>query len=91
MDRTLYEGFIWLDWVVEKISSKHGGSPEEVEEAFSNRPNKVLRAPADKYRLYARSSSGRYLFIVFVWEGHQVKTLSARDMDDAERRFYGRK
>ncbi len=85
------EGFIWLDWVIEKLSVKHGVTPEEVEEAFSTIPYKVLRAPADKYRLYARSSSGRYLFIVFAWEGAQVKIISARDMTIKERRFYAHK
>jgi uncharacterized DUF497 family protein len=84
-------GFIWLDWVIEKLLSKHGVTPEEVEEAFSTRPYRVLRAPADKYRLYSRSSSGRYLFIVFAWEGDQVKIISARDMTLKERRFYARK
>lgn len=85
------EGFIWLDWVIEKLLTKHSVTPEEVEEAFSTTPYKVLRAPDGKYRLYARSYSGRYLFIIFTWAGVQVKIISARDMDDAERRFYGRK
>jgi uncharacterized DUF497 family protein len=82
------EGFIWLDWVIEKILDKHGVSPAEVEAAFSTIPYKVLRAPENKYRLYARSSNGRYLFIVFAWEGNLVKIISARDMTLKERRFY---
>ena len=35
------EGFIWLEWVVEKITQKHGVSQEEVEEVFRNPPYKV--------------------------------------------------
>ena len=85
------EGFIWSDWVIEKIITKHRVSPEEVEEAFYTTPHKVLQAGAGKYRLYSRTEDGRHLFIVFVWESHHVKIVSARDMTDAERRFYSRK
>ncbi len=85
------DGFIWLEWVIEKLLTKHGVSPEEVEEAFSNQPYKILRAPDGKYRLYARSDNGRYLFIVFSWQGRLARIISARDMDDAERRLYSRK
>ncbi len=35
MERRI-EGFIWLDWVVEKLIQKHGVEPTEVEEAFFN-------------------------------------------------------
>lgn len=85
------EGFIWLEWVVEKIVTKHNVFPEEVEEAFRNPPYKTIQAAEGKYRFYGRSEDGRYLFIVFVWEEHHVKIITARDMTVAERRFYGRK
>jgi uncharacterized DUF497 family protein len=90
MERRI-EGFIWLDWVVEKLAEEHGVEPEEAEEAFFNPPYKVRRAGSGKYLLYGRSEAGRYLFIVFVWEGRQVKVISARDMNKSERRFYQRK
>jgi uncharacterized DUF497 family protein len=85
------DGFIWLDWVVDKIIEKHNVSPAQVEEAFFTRPAKLLRAEMGKYRLYSRSEDGRYLFIVFVWEGRTVKVISARDMTDRERRYYRQK
>ena len=85
------EGFIWLDWAVEKLIEKHGVDTAEVEEAFFNKPYQVRRASTGKYLLYGRSGDGRYLFIVFVWEGQQIKVLSARDMDPNERRYYGQK
>jgi hypothetical protein len=37
------EGFIWLDWVVEKIITKHNVQPEAGEETFYNPPYKVHR------------------------------------------------
>jgi uncharacterized DUF497 family protein len=85
------EGFIWLDWVIDKIMAKHGVYPEEVEGAFFNSPYKVRRIQENKYLLFSRSDEGRYLSIVFVWEVHYIKTITVRDMTDAERRFFGRK
>ena len=85
------EGFVWLDWVVEKIDRKHNVSPEEVEEAFFNPPYKVYRTELGKHRLLGRSHSGRYLFIVFAWQGRLVRIITARDMTDTERRLYSRK
>ena len=85
------EGFLWLDWVVEKIVEKHGVEPQEVEEAFFNPPYKVRRAQSGKYLLFSRTEEGRYLLIVFAWEGRQIKPITARDMTDRERRFFERK
>lgn len=85
------EGFIWLNWVVEKLIQKHGVEPEEVEEAFFNVPYKVRKASSGKYLLYGQSDNGRYLFIVFTWVGRRIKVISARDMTLSERRYYQRK
>lgn len=85
------EGFLWEDWVVEKLDWKHGVELDEVEAAFFNSPYKVRRTKADKYLFYGRSDEGRYLFVVFVWVGRQIKVISARDMTETERRFYARK
>ena len=81
-------GFIWEEWVVDKLDWKHGLEPYAVEAAFFNPPYKVRRTAADKYLLYGRSDEGRYLFVVFVWVGKQVKVISARDITAAERRFF---
>jgi uncharacterized DUF497 family protein len=85
------EDFIWPDAIVDKIITKHRVNPEEVEAAFFNPPYKTIKAPEGKYRLYGRSEGGRYLFVVFVWVGRQVKIISARDMTSQERRFFARK
>jgi uncharacterized DUF497 family protein len=82
------DGFIWLDWVVEKIGSKHGVSPEEVEEVFFNTPYMVLRAEEGKYKWLGCSDSGRYLLVVLVREGTLIKVITARDMTATERRLY---
>ena len=85
------EGFIWLDWVVEKITEKHGVEPEEVEDALFNYPYKVRKASSGKYLLFSRSNSGRYLFIVFTWVDNDIQVISARDMTAKERRYLTRK
>ena len=85
------EGFIWVDWVIEKLIEKHRVEPDEVEEAFFNKPIKVRKTSSDKYLLYGRSTDGRYLFVVFVWEGRCVRVISARDMEPSERHYLGQK
>lgn len=85
------EGFIWREWVIEKIIERHGVWPDEVQESFFNRPYKLRRVESGKYQLFGRSEDGRYLFIVFAWQGRQVRVITARDMTHSERRFFGRK
>lgn len=85
------EGFIWLDWVIDKLDAKHGVDFDEVEETFFNPPYKVRRTESDKYLLYGRTLEGRYLFIVFVWQSSHVKVISARDMTQSEKRYYGKR
>ncbi len=40
-------GFEWLDWVVEKISQKHGVQPQEVEQCFYQPFYKLRRVEND--------------------------------------------
>ena len=89
-------GFIWLEKVVEKIAVKHGLTPEEVEEAFRGKP-KFKRGPKGQrhgersYYCLGRSDAGRYIFVFFVLKkGGKALIVSARDMTDAERRYYER-
>jgi hypothetical protein len=85
------EGFLWLDWVIDKIVGVHGVEPSEAEEVFFNLPNRVRKTSTGKYLLYGQSNAGRYLFVVFVWIGRQVKVISARDMTRSERSQFRRK
>lgn len=85
------EGFVWLEWVVDKLAEKHAVEQDEVEQAFFNPPYRLRRSKAGKYLLYGRSMGGRYLFVVFAWEGGLVRIISARDMLPGERRYYENK
>jgi uncharacterized DUF497 family protein len=81
------EGFIWREWVIEKLLARHAVTADEVEEVFFNSPLKVRKASSGKYLLYGTSDSGRYLFVVFGWVETKVRVITARDMTKAERRF----
>ena len=86
-----FSGFEWLDWVVEKLISKHNVEPEEVEQCFTNEPYKLRKAQDGKYYFYGQADSGRYLFVVFSWKEHYIRVITARDMTANERREFDRK
>ena len=91
------DDFIWLPDVIEKLESKHRVSPEGVEEVFFNRPHfrfveKGHVAGEDVYVALGQTDGGRYLSVFFIHKpGNLALVISARDMDAAERKRYGRK
>jgi uncharacterized DUF497 family protein len=91
------DDFIWLPDIVEKLESKHRVLPEEVEEVFFNRPHsrfveKGHIAGEDVYVALGQTDGGRYLSVFFIHKpGNLALIISARDMDAAERKRYGRK
>ena len=88
---------LWLDAVVDKIESKHRIIPTEVEEVLSNRPrirkmNRGRFRGEDVYRALGRTRAGRYLTVFFIYkQTKEALILSARDMDQKERRSYASK
>jgi len=91
------EDIIWLDPVIDKIESKHRVIPEEVEEVFYNGPRyrkaqKGKYEGEDLYYAYGQTDNGRYLVVVFVYKRTKdALIISARDMDEKERKRYGKK
>lgn len=89
-------GFIWLEDVVEKLEVKHAVFPEEIEAVFDNRPrvtkmNRGHFQGEDVYRALGQTEAGRYLAVFFIYKlTHEALILSARDMDQKERRSYGK-
>ncbi len=60
------EGIIWLKNIVDKISSKHGVKPYEVEEVLENRPKikfveKGEWEGEDVYLALGQTETGRYI------------------------------
>jgi uncharacterized protein len=89
-------GFIWLEEIVEKLAAKHQVLSEEVEQVFNNQPgikrmNKGHFRGEDVYRALGQTDAGRYLVVFFIHKlTHEALILSARDIDDKERKSYAR-
>jgi uncharacterized protein len=89
------EDFIWLDEIVEKLEAKHGVSPAEVEEVFESNPyfRYIAKGRRKKnenvYAAYGQTDAGRYLTVFFIHKpGNLALIISARGMDDKERKRY---
>lgn len=83
---------IWSQGTVDKLWQKHRLSPEEVEEAiFDDRPI-CHKGPSGSYCVYGKAVSGRYIFIVVRKKngGVKYKVITARDMQDNEKRYYNK-
>ncbi len=88
------KGIVWLDSVVEKISSKHGVSQEEVRQILQERAmfrfvEKGYRRGENVYAALGQTRAGRYLIAFFVYKADQrILILTARNMTVAERKRY---
>jgi uncharacterized DUF497 family protein len=79
------------EYVLEKIETKHGAQFAEVEEACFSPRRHIRRGRMGVYKLFRRTDAGRLLVVIFVDRGERVwRVVTARDMDDAERRYYVR-
>lgn len=85
---------IWKDVFVDKLAIKHGVSVEEVEEVLFSKAHirRIQQGRVegqDVYAAYGQTDGGRYLIIFFIRK-HSTAALpiSARDMTQAERRYY---
>jgi uncharacterized DUF497 family protein len=78
-----------FDWDEENIVhiEMHAFTPEEVEEVFAG-DHKVRRTREKRYIALGRTFDGRLAFVVFRrMPGGLIRVITARDMDDSERRL----
>ncbi|MGH3452287.1 MAG: BrnT family toxin [Haloechinothrix sp.] len=80
--------FDWDAGNIDHIIERHNIYPEEAEQIFLN--GAYVRREARAYRVYGQSDSGEYLFVICVLRGNRVRVISARPMDEQERRIYER-
>lgn len=81
--------FVWTPEIIDKIESKHGLSPEEVEEACSEPASHIRKTREGRHAVLGRSESGRYLFVVGMYQGGGViRIITARDMTPTEKDLY---
>lgn len=91
------DDFIWLPDILEKLATKHQVSQDEAEETFFDDPHyrfveSGYRLGEDVYSASGQSDAGRYLIVFFIHKSGDIALiLSARDMDNKERRRYERK
>lgn len=90
------EGFIWLGDIIDKLAWKHQVTTDEVEEVFRNNPHFRFTGKGRRnrdenlYTAYGRTEAGRYLTVFFIHKpGRLALIVSARDMDNKERKRYG--
>lgn len=87
---------IWKDQFVEKLATKHGVSVEEVEQLLNSQPHirKAGRGNVKGENVYAafgRTEEGRHLVVFYIKKlDGSLLPISARDMDDGERNYYGK-
>jgi hypothetical protein len=82
-----------LEWTLEGIDhiAQHDVTPEEVEEVLSSAPV-FKRGRAGVYEAWGQTESGRYLLVIFRYLGHnRAWPITARDMDENEKRFFRKK
>jgi uncharacterized DUF497 family protein len=83
-------GFDWDDDNVLHIEN-HQFTPEEVEEVFAG-DHKVRRTGQRRYIALGETLDGRLAFVVFRrLPGGLVRVITARNMEDSERRLFRRK
>jgi hypothetical protein len=91
------DDFIWLPDIVDKLAVAHHVTQDEAEEVFFNRPKYRFvesghRQGEDVYSASGQTDAGRCLIVFFIYKfANTALILSARDMDDKERRRYERK
>lgn len=89
--------FVWLPNIIGKLEVKHHVSQDEVEEVFFNAPKYRFvesghRPDEDVYSAGGQTDSGRYLMVFFIQKaGNSALILTAREMDNKERRRHERK
>jgi len=87
---------IWKDQFVEKLEQKHGVSVPEAEEVLGinvhiRRVSKGRVKDENVYAAYGQTNAGRYLIVFYIRKiSGALLPISARDMDDAERKYYER-
>lgn len=78
-----------VEWTPDRIEhiARHGITPMEVEEIFTS-AEVFRRGRGGVYEAWGQTESGRYLLVIFRYLGHnQPWVITARDMDENEKRF----
>jgi len=93
-----FEEIIWFDDIVDKLAWKHHVVPAEVEDVLVSRTTLHLHNQKGKiegedvYNALGKTEAGRYLSVFYIRKlGTRALIITARDMNQMERRRYGKK
>lgn len=93
----IIDDIIWFDSIVEKLAWKHNVMPSEVEEVLSGnciifRKEKGRVEGEHLYNALGKTDSGRFLSVFFIKKiSNKALIITARDMNNNERKRYGKK
>ena len=79
----------WDERNIDHIIERHDVQPDEADQVFMGR--RQFRRVGDVYYVLGQTFEGRKLFLVCVIRGDKIRVISARPMNDKEKRSYGRK
>ena len=87
------EGFTWDKGNRDKNFNKHKVTNEECEEAFFDSRKRISGSSRivdgeERYILVGKTKSERLLFVVFTVRDHELRVISARDLNKREWRLY---
>lgn len=93
LDTDQLDGFDWDVGNIDKNCVRHGVAQSECEEVFFNLPLLItddLRHSQQEKRYYVlgQTNANRKLFLVFNLRETKIRGISARDMNQKERKVY---
>ena len=85
--------FDWDQGNINKNFIKHKVTSQECEEVFFDPRKRILKdilhsGGEGRHILLGKSKSGRLLFIVFTLRKNKIRVISARDLNEKERKLY---
>ena len=91
-----FSGFQWDKGNIDKSLIKHNVENWECEQVFFNRPLLVLEDPKhsvseERWAAFGKTDTDLFLVVVFTKRNDLIRIISARDMNNRERKFYNEK
>lgn len=85
--------FIWDKGNIDKNWEKHRVSNKESEEAFFDEAKVIYKdvfrsQTEERFILLGKTKGNRLLYVVYTLRGEKIRTISTRDINQKERRFY---
>ena len=91
-----FSGFQWDKGNIDKNLIKHNVENWECEQVFFNRPLLVIEDPKhsvseERWAVFGKTDTDRFLVVIFTKRNDLIRIISARDMNNRERKFYNEK